>query len=69
MILLWIVILVLVVIFIYKWASQHFNYFKDRDIKFIKPVIFLGSNADMLLQKMSVVEVIRKMYNSFPDKK
>ncbi|CAO1329600.1 unnamed protein product [Diamesa tonsa] len=69
MILLWVVILMLVVLCIYKWASQHFNYFKDRDIKFIKPVIFLGSNAGMLLSKMSVVEVIQKMYNSFPDKK
>lgn len=54
---------------IYKWATQNFNYFKDRGIAHGKPVIFFGTGKDLLMQKLSLPEYVQKWYNAFPDEK
>jgi cytochrome P450 family 9 len=53
----------------YKWAVANNNYFIEKGIKFIKPYILLGSNANMITQQKSLPEFIVEIYNAFPKEK
>lgn len=68
---LWIIFTFLIVIgfLLYKWATQNFNYFKDRGIAYGKPTVFFGTGKDLLLGKLSMPEYVQKWYNEFPEEK
>ena len=53
----------------YKWGTKYFDYFKDLGIPYVKPVIFLGSNTNIVTRKMAISHLIEKWYNDFYDEK
>lgn len=67
----WIIFTLLLVVgfLIHKWATQHFNYFKDRGIAYGKPIVFFGTGKDLMMVKLSISEFVLKWYNDFPGEK
>ena len=58
-----------VVYLIYKWGTQHYNYFKDLGIPFVKPFFLLGSNTNLITKKYALPDQIAAWYNEFYDSK
>jgi cytochrome P450 family 9 len=53
----------------YKWATANNDYFVAKGVKFTKPIFLLGSNASIVTQKQSLVEMATSAYNAFPAEK
>lgn len=68
---LWLVFTLLLVIgfLFHKWATQNYNYFKDRNIPHGKPILLFGTGKDLLMGKLSVPEFVQKWYTAFPNEK
>lgn len=52
-----------ILIFIYYYYTNKFEYFKKRNVKYIKPIIFFGSNVSGIFSLKSQLEVMRDFYN------
>lgn len=69
----WIEILIVVgtiLYILYKYGTSTYDYWEKKGVNHIKARIpFLGSNADTFLKKDSIIGVICKMYNAFPDQR
>lgn len=68
---LWIILVLVISIgaLIYKWATKHYNYFKDRNIAHGKPSLFFGTGKDLFLLRLSFADYIQKWYKEFPNEK
>jgi len=63
------VLLAVVCFLAHKWATQNFNFFKDRNIVYGKPIAFLGTGKDLFFKKLSLTEFIDKWYHEFDGNK
>lgn len=48
--------------FFYKWVTANNDYFEKRGIPFHKPVFLLGSNSNIIWNKMSFPDIVQKWY-------
>ncbi|XP_047106656.1 cytochrome P450 6j1-like [Schistocerca piceifrons] len=46
----------------YVYASRHFNFWIKQDVPYIKPLPFLGNFADIVLSRLSVAQLLKKVY-------
>lgn len=51
----------------YKWATINNNFFKLRNVKYLKPKFFVGSTGGLFLSRYTAPEFQKKLYNAFPD--
>lgn len=54
---------------IYKWGTLTFDYWKLRNIKFLKPTFLIGNSGAIFRGKYSMMEYANLLYNKFPDEK
>lgn len=52
---------------LYYLITANNKYFEKRNVKYVKPVFFLGSLADAILQKKTYMETYIEILNSFPE--
>ncbi len=57
----------LAALFLYKLVFQHWNFFNQNGIKFIRGLPFLGTQYDFLLGKKSSPDSFADIYNAFPN--
>lgn len=61
---------VAVVLFLlYKLATAKKDYFEKKGIPFAKPMLIVGSRADLILRNKTVLEVVKGLYDEFRDAK
>lgn len=53
----------------YKWATINNDYFKQRNVKYLKPTFSIGSNGGVHMNKYTAAEYSDKLYNAFPNEK
>lgn len=53
----------------YKWATQNNKYFVQRGVPALKPTLIFGNSADFFMKKIDLIELVKRLYNDFPDKK
>jgi hypothetical protein len=53
----------------YKWATANHEYFVDKGVKFIQPIFLVGSNASLVTQTQTLVEMMSQCYSAFPAEK
>lgn len=53
----------------YKWAISNNDYFAKRNLKNIPPYFLVGNFGGLFLGKVSIVEFVHTIYNSFPTEK
>lgn len=46
----------------YIYASRHFNFWIKQGIPYIKPLPFLGNFSDIVLSRLSVAQLLKKVY-------
>ncbi|XP_049771522.1 cytochrome P450 6j1-like [Schistocerca cancellata] len=46
----------------YVYASRHFNFWIKQDVPYIKPLPFLGNFSDIVLSRLSVAQLLKKVY-------
>lgn len=51
----------------YEWATVNNDFFKKRNVKFIKPTFLFGSSGAFFLNKYDGGEFLEMIYNQFPD--
>lgn len=65
-----VLVLIVVALFsyaFYKWATFNNDYFKKRNIKYMKPTFLFGSIFDFIVMRLTAVEVGEYFYVGFPD--
>lgn len=63
----WFFTFIVVLIGFYYMITKNKNYFKDRGVKFIKPVPFFGSMLDVTFSRRNFIEIIQESYEKFSD--
>ncbi|XP_064540304.1 cytochrome P450 9b2-like [Drosophila montana] len=63
MVLIFLVALVGLLLYVYKWATARQNEFADRGLPFEKPWPILGNNADVVLNKASFQKLVSEFYS------
>lgn len=53
----------------YKLLTAKNDYFKNKGIKFTKPMFIVGSRWDLILRNRSMPKVITDWYNEFRNEK
>lgn len=51
----------------YKWATLKNNYFRHRNVKYVKPTFLIGSSATNFSKNMTAPEYAQALYDQFPD--
>lgn len=51
----------------YKWATINNDYFKQRNVKYLKPKFLIGNNGGIYINKYTAAEFSDKLYNAFPN--
>lgn len=54
---------------LYKWLNKSHDYFEKKGVSFVKPKFLIGNQADMLLRRASLPEIVDKWYKEFPKEK
>lgn len=52
---------------IHKWAANSAKYFEDRNLKYIGVWPGIKSLFGLLFKKVTVTELIKEMYEKYPD--
>lgn len=53
----------------FKWATKNDNYFKERNLAFIKPTFLLGNLGAFAMKQLTAREFSDSLYNAHPNKK
>lgn len=59
----WLFLLIIILLISFYFLKKHQNYFKDRNVPYIRSNIFLGSLKDAFLMKKGVYENFMDIYN------
>lgn len=59
----------LIIYSFYKYVTRNNDYFKKRGIPFIKPKFLIGSSAEFFFKKITLSELMRRLYNSYPSER
>lgn len=51
----------------YKWAILNHDYFKKRNLKFMKPHFLVGNTGGMFTNKYTATDFSQMLYRAFPD--
>lgn len=51
----------------YKWAIQNNDFFKLRNIKYMKPLFFIGNTGGVYSNKYTAADFAQKTYRMFPN--
>ncbi|KAK9752573.1 Cytochrome P450 [Popillia japonica] len=62
-------ILLGLVAFAFWKVSQHYNYWTNRGIKQRKQIYFLGDNASVFLRQESFFDMMKRLYETFPNER
>ncbi|KRT83904.1 cytochrome P450, partial [Oryctes borbonicus] len=60
-------VIVLVLAVLYKYANNTFDYWKKRNVPFHPPVTFFGNLRDSITMKRSLGQIYTEIYNSYPN--
>lgn len=60
-------ILVFLAYAFYKWAILKNNYFRNRNVKYVKPTFLIGSSATNFSKSMTAPEYAQALYDAFPN--
>ncbi|VEN62879.1 unnamed protein product, partial [Callosobruchus maculatus] len=53
----------LAVYIFYRYVTRNFNYFKDKDIPYVKPVPIFGNFANIVLFRTTIAEWLKSYYD------
>lgn len=51
----------------YKWATLNNDFFKRRNMKYLKPTFLIGSTGALITNKYTAVEFTQKLYDAFDE--
>ncbi|XP_073952755.1 cytochrome P450 6B2-like [Choristoneura fumiferana] len=54
---------------LYYYFTRTFNYWKDRNVPYLKPVPFFGNLYKSTVRSTSVGQIMKKIYNEYPNEK
>ncbi|KAI8421255.1 hypothetical protein MSG28_008309 [Choristoneura fumiferana] len=54
---------------LYYYFTRTFNYWKDRNVPYLKPVPFFGNLYKSTIRSTLVGEIMKKIYNEYPNEK
>lgn len=63
---------ILFIVFVYatyKFFTIKYNYWKDRNVVYVKPKFLFGSQKDFMMGKKTLGEVFQDYYREYPDEK
>jgi hypothetical protein len=63
------VLSILLIFLIYKWGTSTFDYFEKRGVAHKKPIFLFGNASNVLTRKLAFPEIVKKIYNDFPNEK
>lgn len=52
---------------LYRWMTPDFDYFKKRNIKYMKPSSVFRLHADLFLRRYTAIDFTKSLYQAFPD--
>lgn len=64
-----IAVIVLTAIAIYIYNIRYFDYWKKRNVKYVKPLPFFGSNLENYICQKSLTTTLTEWYRAYPDEK
>lgn len=64
-----IIALVTLLFFIYRWLASINNFWKDRGVHYVKPLLLFGNYKDIILAKRPVLDVQLDIYNKLEGEK
>lgn len=53
----------------YKWATKNNDYFKERNLAFVKPQFLFGCMGKFLMKQQTAHEFSDSLYSAHPTKK
>ncbi|XP_077284743.1 cytochrome P450 6B1-like [Arctopsyche grandis] len=59
----------LVLVLFFRYITKNYNYWKDRNVAYIKPLPFVGNYLDAILMKKTVGQINQHLYDAFPNEK
>ncbi|PSN29891.1 Cytochrome P450 6j1 [Blattella germanica] len=63
-----IVLICFVFLALYFYFTRNFNFWKEREVPYVKPYPFLGSLKDVTLQKASIGQQLKQFYEDHKNK-
>lgn len=51
----------------YKWVTINNDFFKRRNIKYMKPKFLIGNNVGVYFNQYTAAEFSEKLYQEFPN--
>lgn len=63
----WLIVVALVLLFLYKFILENWNFFDKNGIKFIRGLPLLGTQHDFLLGKKAAPDSWKDIYNAYPN--
>lgn len=67
-VLIWTIFLILGY-FLYTKGTENENWFKDQNVKYLKPAFLFGNTRDFILGKLNLYDIVKGFYDSFPEEK
>lgn len=63
------VLVTVIIIGLYKFLTKNNNFFKTREVKFVKPRVLFGNLLEVFTGRENGYSVFQKMYNKFKNEK
>lgn len=65
----YLVILTVFIFFVYKYLTKDNDYFIKRRIPSLKPTFIFGNTGKFYTKQIGLIDLVKKLYNDFPDEK
>ncbi|XP_077285097.1 cytochrome P450 6B7-like [Arctopsyche grandis] len=65
----WLLLTAIATILLFWHLKRNHSYWKNKNVQFVKPILFFGNFLDSALYKKSMKDVYQSAYNQFPDEK
>lgn len=65
----YLVVVTIISILFYKWATRNNNFFIKRGIPALKPSFLLGNSGEFFMKRIEWEDFVKRLYFSFPDEK
>lgn len=68
----WLLLVLILIVFVsyklYKWTTAEHDFFKERGVKAVAPIPFLGTTGyHMFFKKINTLDFMNALYYAFPD--